>query len=450
MAFAFSRSFYFFLFIYPSTADKLEVEFSFLAFVMTVPNASRFSRYLAVFLRWLLIGATVFAMAVWLGLYIRDNMLPKSYTANAIIQVPASDLVMPGKALGLDSSTLRPVFEGTIRAPDFLLPVIDNLNLDTAWASHPETSTQEKLPDVDVLSRMENMLNLTVAKDTNLVTIAVSSADPKEAADIANAIADQYQTLRGDAPVAPAPVNSPDQQTLAEIAKQQKVVDDKMAEVESLREQLDANAIPGTVQARGDTEKRQEELLAAKAEYDARVALQAQVADVSDDEFISILAGAGDITADFNSRLTALQNKTPPNRAQISDLIGTYRTAMKVNLDMAKSRVALLQKEVKSLTAMTQEQSPEYRHALIDLDQQQRQLDVMVARSKETEPAPAPQEASLVQIVSRAVIPTEPTRPDKQLDFIVIVVGATILAILAASFAEVVFLLVRASQRTDN
>jgi len=417
---------------------------------MTVSTASRLGRYVLVFLRWLLVGWVVFTLTSWLGFYITNNILPQIYIAQATMQVPPADLAIPTGGDTSASGPFQPVFENSIRAPDFLLPLIKDLNLETAWASRMSPSAQDQVPDVDALTRMEDLLKFSVSKDTNLVTIAAASNDPKEAADIANAIARRYATLRAVALPSPDQSASPDTQELRdEIAKQQKVVEDKKAEVEKLQQKFGG---PERMQDDTRFEARQKALLAAQAEYDARASLLAKTTNVSDDDFIETLAGADDIASDFNARLGTLQSKSPPDRAKISDLIARYRTAMKINLDMSKAHVGRLQKEVNDLAAITQEQSPEFLAAQRDLKVDQDQLDALNLRLVQaTSSAPLPQAVqSPVHIISFAEIPTIPAHPNKSLAFFVIMVGSSVMAVLAASFAEVILLLIRASERTEN
>jgi uncharacterized protein involved in exopolysaccharide biosynthesis len=57
---------------------------------------------------------------------------------------------------------------------------------------------------------------------------------------------------------------------------------------------------------------------------------------------------------------------------------------------------------------------------------------------------------SPVRIISRAEPPTEPSKPNKNFDFIVTMVVAGFLSLAVASFVEIILLFLRASERTDN
>jgi capsular polysaccharide biosynthesis protein len=96
-----------------------------------------------------------------------------------------------------------------MQSPDVLLPIITDLDLDKAWAKKINAADSDELPDVDALTHMSKILKLKVVPGTNIIKITVSSDVPQEAADIANAIADRYKTMRdseADHPLQESPV----------------------------------------------------------------------------------------------------------------------------------------------------------------------------------------------------------------------------------------------------
>jgi uncharacterized protein involved in exopolysaccharide biosynthesis len=211
-----------------------------------------------------------------------------------------------------------------MQSPDFLLPIITDLALDKAWAKKISTADSDELPDVDALTHMSKILKLAVKPGTNIINITVSSDVPQEAADIANAIADRYKTLR-------------------------------------------------------DVEEDQRNNRGADALHD-QIAQQQQVVD-----------------------------------------------------------------EAKA----TLEKLPQDQAAKRDLEQQQTILDALNVRLKQVI-IDAQLVESPVRIISRAEPPTAPSKPNKSFDFMVTIVAATFLSIFAASFTEVILMLARASERTDN
>jgi uncharacterized protein involved in exopolysaccharide biosynthesis len=205
---------------------------------MTVPSASRFTRYMTVILRWLAITLVVFVLTILSGFYI-TNALPKVYTATAQIMVLQRGLlIVPGSNTnrtdsGFDFTNFQVEFL-TMESSDFLLPIIHDLGLDKAWAKrvYKSDQDQDQLSDQDALAYMNKILKLDFQRGTNIINITVSSDEPTEAAAIANAIADRYKTMR-DSDEAQRSNRSTDV-LRDQIARQQKVVDEAKATVEKM------------------------------------------------------------------------------------------------------------------------------------------------------------------------------------------------------------------------
>jgi uncharacterized protein involved in exopolysaccharide biosynthesis len=190
---------------------------------MSISATIRFKRYLTVILRWLLIILVVFALTLLSGAYITNHVLPKVYTATAQMQVHGQP-----HAGSFDETSLQAKIE-TMESPEILLPVINDLGLDQAWARRVFKSKEDQLAPTEALEYMHHVLRIDVIRGTDIVAITASSDVPKEAADIANAIADRYKTLRD--------VQEDERENRGEdslrnqIVQQQKVVDEKKAAV---------------------------------------------------------------------------------------------------------------------------------------------------------------------------------------------------------------------------
>src|ERR1700693_1233049 len=72
-----------------------------------------------------------------------------------------------------------------------LYPVIDRLDLEAKWASKGE-----KLSKRSAYDKLHSMLSLVEIRNTNLIEIDVYSADPQEAALLANTVAEVYMQQR--------------------------------------------------------------------------------------------------------------------------------------------------------------------------------------------------------------------------------------------------------------
>ena len=70
-------------------------------------------------------------------------------------------------------------------------PVIEKLDLVNKWAERYEIKSREL-----IYKKLKKMMTLEEERNTDLISISILSPDRKEAADIANAIADSYQQAR--------------------------------------------------------------------------------------------------------------------------------------------------------------------------------------------------------------------------------------------------------------
>jgi polysaccharide biosynthesis transport protein len=421
---------------------------------MTLPPASRFKRYATVILRWLLIALVVFVLTFFTGIYITNNILHKVYTATAQMQVLPR--VQGGiRAIGNDGTTDKTIdptaFQAEVEimeSPEVLLPVIKDLGLDEMWAKQVYVADSDQVPDVDALTRLQKMLRIDLVHGTNLINITVSSDVPIEAARIANAVADRYKTMR-DAEEDQS--NSRGEDSLRDqIAQQQKIVDAAKATVKKMRQDLGRKGddMPAGVdadagrQSEDEIVARKRDLHAAQADYDARRVVLESVINLPDDEFIATLKGLG-----RDPKIV-----TGPTQPSVKEQVAGLRHSMQIDTDMAKSRVALLQKEVDDLTQMVRQDTMNalvpFRDAQL-LDQQQSVLDALTLRLMQVDAEGELQE-SPVRIISRAQVPEVPTKPNKSFDLIVTILAAGFLSVTVASFNEVMLLLARASERSDN
>jgi uncharacterized protein involved in exopolysaccharide biosynthesis len=167
---------------------------------MPIPSSSRFQRYLSVISRWLMVFGLVFVLAKLAGDYATNHFLPQYYRATLKIEItPWAPDLQEKRNPGFDQIEIG--FQDDIviiGSPDVLLPVVHDLGLETAWAKRIYKSKEDSISDQEALAYMNKILKLdfdTVPK-TNMIDITVTDDDPKEAADIANAIADRYKTMR--------------------------------------------------------------------------------------------------------------------------------------------------------------------------------------------------------------------------------------------------------------
>jgi capsular exopolysaccharide synthesis family protein len=205
-------------------------------------------------------------------------------------------------------------------------------------------------------------------------------------------------------------------------------------------------------------------LLQAQEDYDARKVLLTSVIDLPDEQFLSTLDGLGrqqpDIAAlrgdvskentdivnllkdgfeEQHPRIVSMRAEVAAKEDQIKELVAGLRNAMKVDTDMAKSRVQLFQTQVDDLTEKVRHETTSalvpFRDAQRQLEQQQSLLDALNVRLKQDESDFTLQQ-SPVRIVSRAEPPEYPTKPNKTLNMAVSIVAGLFVGIGVAFLIE--------------
>jgi capsular polysaccharide biosynthesis protein len=157
---------------------------------MSLPPASRLGRYFSVISRWFATTFVVFIITLWAGKYLFDHVIPKTYVATAKLrfQLPQNS--------GKRSDGLIKAEEEKIVASDTLLPVVYDLELEKNWAPLLSSTGEEVVSGDDVVPYLKRRLRLTAAAGSDTVEINAYSPYPKEAADIANAIATHFKSAR--------------------------------------------------------------------------------------------------------------------------------------------------------------------------------------------------------------------------------------------------------------
>jgi capsular polysaccharide biosynthesis protein len=114
------------------------------------------------------------------------------YQATARIKVEPNR-PPPGDSMDFDPYFIQTTFE-IIQSEIVLSNVVTTLNLEEVWSK--KFAGDRKLTLPETMSRLKRQLILAPVRNTKLVSISFISEDPKEAADVANAIAQSYQDYR--------------------------------------------------------------------------------------------------------------------------------------------------------------------------------------------------------------------------------------------------------------
>ena len=128
---------------------------------------------------------TVFLITVIIATAI-TFILPESYASTARVKVD-NPISTTNK---YDPYFIQTEFE-IIQSQVVLEPAIAKLNLTVEWGK--KYYNGERLKTTEVLKILKGRLNLNTVRGTKLVAITVYSDDRREAAGVANAVAESYQ-----------------------------------------------------------------------------------------------------------------------------------------------------------------------------------------------------------------------------------------------------------------
>jgi len=156
--------------------------------------------------------------------------MPKQYASTVTMQVKQADTAInvfnQTQMGGLDPRFLTTQFE-IIQRKEILYPVIDSLNLTQKWGLRSKEQAYFQL---------RNMVTMREIRNTELIQIVVFSTDNREAMEIANRIAEEYQRKR----IADQQdwINKSLAQLREEVEKQRTKVDDLRAEMGRIRREM--------------------------------------------------------------------------------------------------------------------------------------------------------------------------------------------------------------------
>ena len=165
---------------------------------MTHDDAQRLIRYVTVIARGLFVLAAVFGLTTLIGAYLVDS-LPTTFRATAQIEiVPPSSAPSTAADNFVDPADLNAEIK-TLTAPDTLMTVINNLDLDKIWAERV-FKIEGRLPRDQALAYLQKNLAVVLKRDTSIIAIQASSSQPVEAAQIANELTDVFRQGKRDVP----------------------------------------------------------------------------------------------------------------------------------------------------------------------------------------------------------------------------------------------------------
>src|SRR5271170_8014628 len=127
-------------------------------------------------------------------------ILPEAYESTARIKVERDVLNVPGMgntatadSTGFDPYFIQTTFE-IMQSEIVLSNVIAKLDLNEKWGK--KFNNGETFKTTDTMTILKDIMLLAPVRNTKLIAITVYSDDNKEAAEIANAVAESYRQYR--------------------------------------------------------------------------------------------------------------------------------------------------------------------------------------------------------------------------------------------------------------
>jgi capsular exopolysaccharide synthesis family protein len=346
-----------------------------------------------------------------------------------------------------------------------LYPVVDELKLTEVWGQR-FGGGQKLTVDLacDILRARHIMIDSVRA--TNLIDIQGKSPEPREAAQIANALARSYIAYRRTEESGKMNIGLKNLSDQIEI--QRKEVENAKAKVEELRKKYkvdNASSDDGETQLIDIELQRKLAMFdETKADYDARRIRYESIKNRSQDELLNLLPQLGledgqlsnirsqqlSIEAEIakvlktgytedHPQITSLNSNLQKLKEQISGLIKGKMDALAIDLEVLKDRVTRLETECNQLRDKVRLQKSEvvapFRDARKESERQQNMLDALVIRLRQ-EQANTNMEGEPVVLISKAEPNDSPIRPNKTVNFSLSAVVGLVLGLTLAFFIE--------------
>ena len=398
---------------------------------------------------------------------ITTYFLPRQYQSNVIIEVEQNDqkirIFRDGYegGMGLDPRFATTQFQ-IIQRKEMLYPVIDNLKLVEKWAEPYGVRTRE-----EAYFKLRSMIDVREVRNTNLLQIGVESTDPKESADLANSIANEYQRKRIDEQ---QKILSRSLATLEdEVGKQRKKVEETNAEMSRIRTELgitdlnpdsmedplqaqekvllDQEAIVSEARVKAGTLRTKYEEIEKLSGDDLMRALP--TLEIQDQTIAQILPQYQETDSELaralqsglgrrHPTIQALSAKKATYERQLADQIGSIRRTLAANLEITQRSLATMEQQLEQSRGMQRDsktRSSEYAAAKNAYIQSKKILESAELRlSTETMQRSMPM--SPARIWERAEPASFPSKPKVWLNMALATVVGLIVGVGLAFFLE--------------
>jgi polysaccharide biosynthesis transport protein len=396
-------------------------------------------------------------------------ILPETYMSTARIEVQkdTSDI---GSILGqqvqggYDPYFIQTEFE-KIKSQNVLATVIRDLNLTQVWGKRYGT---EALRDAEAYKLLLNQIDLRQSRNTSLIEIRAYSDDKKEAADIANRIAEVYKQNRLDQRQELS--KSGIAALTGEMGRQRAAVTNAQGRVDQLRQGLLISDIGDSFYQTTAEQETVRKVEAARLEANnqfnylnklylkfksieqeqgrraLRQAIPTAAPDVALERLLQDLNKAEQSLAtlkndysDEHPEMLRLKDLIRTVEQQVEERVSGVMLGLEAQVDRARGLVEVLNQELaaakKDDTDKRAQYAP-YFAAKRELENQQRILDTIYMRVlAETVDSTIPK-SSTVQIVDRAQPENKPVRPNIPLNITLGVIVGLIMGFGLAFFIE--------------
>jgi polysaccharide biosynthesis transport protein len=410
---------------------------------------------------------TVFLITVIIATAITFIMTP-TYSSTTRIEVEQNNPDinnMEGQTPygGYDPYFIQTEFE-IIQDQVVLGKVIDKLNLNEVWGK--KYANGETLKTSDTMAILKRQISLDPVRNTKLIEITVYDENPKEAADLANAIADAYHDYR---------LETYRQQAAGGI----KVLEDQyeadrqkimalQTNVDNLRGELkiddnDPNSLsPTPTLTSQQLQQMHEQLIESKVEY---TKLQSQLTEltntppdklrdvlptvITDSELSTLLDKLHEAQQDFatktndyaleNPVVIRLQSEIDELNREIDDRVSGIMAGMESNVKSQKAALdtqAAAVEEAKGTDQAEAIRGQPYWEAKRDLESKIAYHNLLFAKMESQKIDSAIPTTGMVTIARYAEPGKFPVRPNKALNIILGIVFGLIVGIGLAFFIE--------------
>lgn len=398
-------------------------------------------------------------------------ILPESYSSTARIKIERDVTDIEGMTtgnrmtLGYDQFFIQTEFEA-IQSEQILGKVIEHpeLDLNTKWGV--KYGGGMKLKTTDSITILKRQMSLRPVRNTSLVEITVYSEDKKEAAKIANAVAETYRNSRledrknlASGGIKALQASYDEQQVkikrtteeLADLRATNQISDleangngpVQLIEGESLR-RLTAQRIEAEV--RFNSFQASAKLLKGLSKDELRQVLPRARQDLRLSELLSqlglaeqtMLAVEKDYSPD-HPNYKRIQGQLEKLRKDVDDNVAGIMTALEVELAQAQAAVDGLKKSVEDAQTLDIEKARksrpyfDKRAELENLRNFGRILEMKIAAENIDLSLP---KTTMVEIMDRAQESSKPARPNKPLNIILGIIIGLVVGVGLAFFIE--------------